>query len=785
MNIQDLIQKIVSAAQRARKMYPKVTEDLLKFELINFQTETFWQSSAISSRNGYYAMQGDAPIFFASSSWTTYKLPITTAIPTLCTYTGLIIGNILFAIHRNDGSIEYVSVSSAETVSFRLPANTEALEVSVYLSGMITAKVEVERRKYTDITPYVQNWPVVEMKQSRDKFSGVMVEVSTPIEVTGYVRDIFKTMVEEQGLYARAGFNIYKRNNRGNEYKLIRSFEVDFQTYKEFDDHVEFGSIKSDLQEIVKSGLNTKYDFYVSSLTDAKKWDYERMVLLNSIKYTMGTDTIVPNPNPIGGTMYLPISYLNAELVQNYRNATLDFKSQPFVHFDSQFNEYFFKTGVDLSCTLSMKFKIKLDIWESPSSNHTFQIIVSAYNGHQVVDLWKYPDPAIDLILGVNNIEIEVDVSIDIALKTNDIIYLHTSGGTNRIINNIQYTEFEYFNLQWTDRGDKINRVDLIKPEKLLQKFLDNISGIPNRFTAQIDWNESFSPMLCAAESIRNYPNAMIHGSLKDFREWMSALGYESAYQGDILIYKRRKEFFKPDVTALSLSDREVSTMRIEANEDVCYTSVEVGYKKEDYGESANGRLEVNTQFDYATGYKSMNENVKSIISPYRSDSIGAELLFGKRGEKITDNSSDNDIFALQMQENASNYTYSIENAITVQDGITLYNGSLNPRFLALRNQSVLGIITDKLKFTATDGYRSGTIGGQNIIYSDIDITEKLFEPFNYILSVGSHLDMPDDDVQDGIIHFNYKGRLRKGYIYELQKACREKPVEFVLYMVK
>lgn len=790
MTVQEIIQKIEAAAQRNRLLHPRVTENLLKFEMINFQTETFWQSSAISSRNGYYAMQGDTPIFFASSSWTTYKLPIATAIPTLCTYTGLVIGNILFAIHRNDGSIEYVPISSAETVSFQLPENTEALEVSVYLSGMITAKVEVERRQYADITPYVQNWPTINMTQTRKDFSGVTLDVTSQIEVSGLAADIMKALVEENSLYARVGFNIYKRQDRTNNYDLLRGFEVDFLTYVEYDDHVEFQSIKNDLQEYVKSGLSTKFDFPVSSLTDAKKWDYDRMVLLNSVNYTMGTDTVIDNPNPIGGPMFLPVSYSNSELVQNDRNATLDFKSQPFSHFDTSPNQYFFKTGADLSCTLNMKFKIKLDIHEGTANPGTLKIVVSAWRevsgGHQVVDLWNSPGAILGT--GSNNIEIEVDVSIEIDLKANDIIYLHTSGGTNRIIYNIEYTEFEYFNLQWTDRGKSIIGIDLIRPERLLQRFLDSISGVINKFIANIEWSELSTIMLCAGETIRGFENATLHGSLKDFIEWISVLGYQYSYEGNTMTFRFTPEYYKKDIVSMELSQDEVSNMRIEANDEVAYTSIEIGYKKQDYGESANGIFETNTQFNYSTGYRNQTENVLSLMSPYRSDSIGAELLFWKRGELIKDNSSDNDIFALEMIETETNFVYSTLFTIRTEfPDIILYNALLNPHYLAIRNRFIIGIITNTIQFTATDGYRHATIGGDNIMYSDISIDplQKLYEPLNYRIDVGSHLDMPVGSAMNGLIYFDYKGTIRKGFIQEITKECQEKQGEWLLSMVK
>jgi hypothetical protein len=350
-----------------------------------------------------------------------------------------------------------------------------------------------------------------------------------------------------------------------------------------------------------------------------------------------------------------------------------------------------------------------------------------------------------------------------------------------------RYTSFDIFTIDWLSTATAVRNIDLIWPARLLQRLLDSVSPIKNKYASRIEWDETFVPMLCAAETIRQFPEPTLHGSLSDFMKWMDALGYSYAYQGDTLVYKRRDLLYKPDVTAIELREDQVRDMRIEVNDEVIYSSVEVGYKKEDYGESANGRLEVNATFNYNTGYINPEGKTLSLISPYRSDSIGLEILLNKRGEKITDNSSDNDIFALQMQESIYNYIYSEQNKIRVEsDGydIYLYNGSLNPRFLAIRNQYIAGIITNRLTFASTDGYRKGTINGTGI-FTDILLSGKLYEPFVYSFNVGSHLDAPDENIRDGLVYFSYKGEIRRGYIKNITKSVPEKEGEWELFVVK
>ena len=799
MTVQEIIQKIEDAEIRERSRRLVVTEPLLKFEMINYLSDSFDKDDSTLNKDGYYAMMGGVPTFINTTNWVTFTMPIASTESAIAKFIRFSLnGGELFVITKTDDTKEYVNVPNTVNnpidFSIQLPENTQYIEVSYLLQPsptpiQIVFEIEVERFQYVNITPYVSNWPTVDMTQERNGFSGVTLEVTNQIEVSGLAADIMKTLVEEKSLYARVGFNIYKRQKKNNNYDLLRGFEVDFLTYVEYDDHVEFQAIKNDLQEYVKSGLSTKFDFPVSSLTDAKKWDYERMVLLNSINYTMPVGD--PINNPIEDDfldMYFPISYSNAELVPNENNATLDFTSQSFTQYISADPKYLFKTGFDITMNLKLKAQVSLGVRNASSGTdyRNFSLEILIIRGGSLIPLWS--SNVISIPKGNSNVNFDIDINQEITLNAGDSILMKTTAQFPVHVFWIQYNEFNYFNLQWTDRGESINGIDLIRPERLLRRFLDSISGVINKFTANIEWSELSTIMLCAGETIRGFENAILHGSLRDFISWMAVLGYQYSYEGNAMTFRFTPEYYKKDIVSMELSEDEVSNMRIEANDEVAYTSIEIGYKKEDYNESTNGKLEVNTQFNYSTGYRNQTENVLSLLSPYRSDSIGAELLFWKRGENIKDNSSDNDIFALEMFETDTNFEYSTLYTIGTEfPDIILYNALLNPHYLVTRNRFIIGIITNSVQFTATDGYRNATINDDDIMYSNVDINplQKLYEPLNYRLDVGSHLDMPMGNAMNGLIYFDYKGTTRKGFIQEITKECQEKQGEWLLSMVK
>jgi hypothetical protein len=801
MNIQDIIQRIGAEDEKENIIRPVMTLPLLKFELINYLYDTYTPAGVTQS--GYYTFENNQAVWHSDPDWRTVNVPVSVSGRTICNYHGKITRDIVFIIVTGI-TATYCHVSGKEDnplydVTFAVPENTTVVTASYYNNPVFTDfNLKVRREQYTDITRYVKNWDDLDIKLSRDGFNAVMLEISTPIELSGYAGDLVRKLIEDNGLYAETGVNIYKRNDYGDTYNLLRRFEADFLSYEEYDDYVEFGLTNNALQDVIKSGKSTKFDYPVSSLTEIKKWNYaNRMVLLNNIPYTLPL-TEEPIDNPYDASiwpMYLPASLGNAEVVQRDDNVGMDYKSQSFEPKNSDNIKYIFKPGKELGgLILSVKFSIKAEVVNL--NNETRPCYLNISKASMSSNDTDYPMISKSVEVPANTtmvVQFDVDETATGSLNSDErlIFYLDMQSVTpssRSHIHWIQYLSFDHFGIKWMDTGDAVNNIDLIRPAALLQRLLDSVSPIKNKYTSRIEWSETFTPMLCAAETIREFPEAALHGSLSDFMKWMEVLGYSYTFEDDALVYKRRYQFYKYWTSTLNLKENEVSGLKTEVNNDVAYNVVETGYKKEDYNESANGKLEVNATFNYNTGYINPEGKTLSLISPYRSDSIGVEVLLNKRGEKIKDDQSDNDIFALQMDEATNSYIYSEENKIKVESesyDIYLYNGSLCPYLLASRNQDLAGIITKRLMFASTDGYRKGTIDGKSI-FTDIDIIAKgLYAPFTYSFNVGSHLDIPDENVRDGLVFFEYKGVQRMGYIKNITKSVPEKEGEWELFMYK
>lgn len=204
-------------------------------------------------------------------------------------------------------------------------------------------------------------------------------------------------------------------------------------------------------------------------------------------------------------------------------------------------------------------------------------------------------------------------------------------------------------------------------------------------------------------------------------------------------------------------------------NEGLVYSSVKVGYDKQDY-DSINGRDEFRFTNEFSTGLKLL-DNTLSLISPYRADAYGIEFLVQKRGEDTTDNSSDNDVFFVDCVNNPSTGTldlyrpYSAAQLSGLLSPETMFNIQYSPRFMLEANKKYIGTCTNLLKFASSDGNSDVSINGVKET-DDLSIPERLFTVSEVEVST-CDIKAPDD--LTGLVSLNNKGKVITGYIKQIK----------------
>lgn len=645
----------------------------------------------------------------------------------------------------------------------------------IYLPSSVDIVREFYNDPVIDATNQIADLETLEHIFQRDKTSGVITDTSFPMEFVKKAGAFIKSKFDQDGLYAEMQCLFYQRGKRDNNYTLVKKSFLYPASYKEYQDKIIIESADDDLTKMINSEGKTKYDILVDDVKDVKFWQYKRMNLVMQGEYTMpvNQDDITPNSQK-----FMPrINLDTSEVIPGAGDP--DFRSQEYRTDLS--SGYFFKAGnSNAKIHVQAKFSVRGEAGDrnNPIEFVNMHIAARAHNGN-IRPLHSLPNGTIQFDNSTPTPTFHGDVIIDYDQnKTGQQVFLGEEVfmyiECNNHITMFKSSTFDYFNVSMRATSLPNINIDVVDPLRLIQKYLDEMSGVPRSFRASIEWEEKdYRTMMVAAESIRGIPGAKLHGSPNDFFDWMKVLGYEYECIDRNLVFKTRDKFFDRNVTAMSLKAEELADLIVQADNTYAYTTVEIGYDKKDY-DSVNGRCEANGKYCYTTGLVATSDNKLSLISPYRADSMGIEYLCQERAKDSTDTKSDNDVFFVALKDNGNLYTEYKDMKITDSVyGVEMFNAPFNPFFLVKRNESLIGINAKEVKFKSTDMSRTAEIIEGNIVidpYVNQAISKGLFNPIEYNFAAGFDQDLPAPALRNGLVKFVWKKEILQGFIKEVRK---------------
>lgn len=693
-------------------------------------------------------------------------------------------------------------------VEFAVPANCKTIYITCDNSHVDDYYLRTFLGNPFDVSDCIDDWESLEVTISRDGTSGAMSEVSFPVNLVLRAREFVKDIFDRNALYSKALLSIYRRGDTNANYTLIKETPLDFSTYKEYEDRVTIETIQAELAEIINSEGKTKYEVPVADVKESKPWLYQRITFMNLGKYELATDTPVTGVQAYN-YVALPMTMVNSEQVPGEETIFKDERLSP--NKDDNYNpiDYFFRSFSKEDVTVNISIDLSFE------SYGRFSQASGTIDGNVVLAIYKFKDyskpSGYEVVGGPWTLAMSEyskdntwawakfkgdinDTKFQVTLKENECLsfvwaFRNDYGAVEQ--GQFTFTRFGKFQIDYMSKSKQEARIDIISPSVLLQKYVDMMTGQEGRFHASIDWQEDFDIMIVAAESIRRIEGAKLYGSPNDFFDWMNVLGYEYKVDGRKLTFRRRDEFFKKNVTAMRMREDEVADLIIQSDGTYAYTSVEIGYDKQDY-DSINGRCEANGTFAYTTGYVTRDDNKLSLVSPYRADSIGIELLCQETDKETTDKDSDNDVFFIAVTSGLGRYlTYEKQVIEDIEIGLNMFNAPFNPYNLVKRNESLIGINTNKLKFKSTDMSRTAQIVNRVnnrgfSPYVDQAITKKLFDPIEYNFAAGSQKDLPAEAKRDGVISVAWNDKTYTGFIKQIRKNyAAESETTWVLWAVK
>ncbi len=618
----------------------------------------------------------------------------------------------------------------------------------------------------------IENWKQLEFTLKRDRTSGIFHQISFPFEFALEAYDVVKNIYETYRHRSQGDMYIYLLKNDWpwveEQYHEPQIFNLDFISYSKTDNIIKVDTKRVSLYDYLKVKNKMVYDIPVSELKAEKTWNFERIMMANTISLRAANSQELNLTNGIQSKT-VGISYESSEV------AVKDIVYERTIASLADFNSdsYFLEVNDKLENPVEITFNINLsDIYVKGSSVRRARLILST--NYDTSNPWSVSGPHKDITPNVRTSWVATEkfmayrgnrFYLILALDT-DLVPLKHLLEVNGLVG-VEY------NAKY-----KPVSVDMIDPKVLLQSMVDRMTNSTGIYTSDIeDFNTDSNNliMLSAAESIRGIPvtannEAKVHTSYRDFVTWMNAYGYEQHVDGTHLNIRKRHKGFRADLTAMELGERECADLREYVDEERLYPGLKIGYNRKEI-DNVNGRFEFNGIHDYVTDLNIIDK-VLELISPYRADCYGIEFLTQERGKDSTDNKSDKDLFLVNVKEAASTY----ETVTSVFSGnypgsSTIFNGNLNPYNLMKINEDLLGVSAARMEFTASDSNAQIIIDGQRIDQNyDIPEGAGLFDPTIYDIASRNIQHLPSGENVNGIVRFRYKGQVYEGFIEEISK---------------
>lgn len=643
---------------------------------------------------------------------------------------------------------------------------------------MFKCELLIGENRY-DVTDDLKNWDDFDLSQKRSNYDGVVRTFSTKFEFVKRAYNFLKSEFYSQYLDATSTVIFSLRNNSW-EYDEVFRCALDFSTYSDDGYVVSINAIDNTLAAIIKAKKSIQYEYPVADL-ETSILNYDRLRMTSNIKWVDGGSL---SSDASYSEIIIPARTVNC-LFPIYINGDPEISTKDVVEIRDVSAKGLTNYPYDLLDTFISSLKDGLTI------NLSFDFSITYSSTYPQVRLVKISNGSYDVIKSWGNSLNKIEYSGEILLNSGEGLALHFWASIELAIDVTVHVSNFNFSVTFQDRGKAVD-IDVISPKTILSKLLDSMTENTIEHSSGIDYTFpssggiAFNRLLertyiMAAESARGLPKAKIYTSYKKFCEWMETeFGYVPIINENTVTFRHRDKLFSS--TVVKDLGTKINDYELTVNDSLIYSSVKVGYDKQDY-DSINGRDEFRFTNEFSTGLK-LTDNTLSLISPYRADAYGIEFLVQKRGEDTTDNDSDNDVFFVDCVKDTStgildlNRPYSESQLSGLLSPDTMFNLNYSPRFMLEANKKYIGACTNMLKFTSSDGNSDVSIDGVKET-DDFSIPERLFTVSEVEVET-SDIGAPDDLL--GLVSLNNKGEVITGYIKQLKlNIAKDKSASYSL----
>lgn len=648
---------------------------------------------------------------------------------------------------------------------------------------MIKAVLLIGGKRY-DVTDHLKNWEDVEISAKRKDLGGVVRSFSNKFEFVKGAYDLLEAEYLSNYTRASAILVIGVLNDSWGYNEKFRC-KLDFSTYQSDGYTISINAIDDSVASIINANKSQVYDIPVSELKEDTLY-YDRIKLLN--KSTM---YITPNfENELmpdydrfmalrlqSRETLLPLAY--GEISTPVKGVMEVYDVGMDIPYDNAGKTGYFALCLVDKIEINLRIRMVVDLLTTA--------VTSLHIRHMSADNKLKSDKAILLSKDGSSAGVtSVDESLSYAMRDGDrlIAYILCVTSIGEDIDEIIKISREYdFYIDYSARNKPVN-IDAFSPKKLLSSLLSRM-GVS--LSDDIVSGSMPIPWMMAAESVRGIKDAKVHTSFSKFCDFAKALlGYDYEILDNSVRFRHMNDFFVNETKELD----HVSNMELSVDESLIYSGVEIGFDKQDYDE-INGRDEFHFKSSFSTGLD-IKDNILSLISPYRADCYGLEFLANERDEESKDTDSDNDIFIVHARKDGDRLVLVREEnggAIYAVTGVlfpdTIFNASYSPRNMLLVNKERLGICTDYLSFTASDGNSSISIGGvSETLPISLPVNDRRIRIDKVSLETPGLSPFPGN--YRGKLSFSYAGRSYEGWVSEItEKIGKYQTASYSLILSK
>lgn len=648
---------------------------------------------------------------------------------------------------------------------------------------MIKAVLLIGGKRY-DVTDHLKNWEDVEISAKRKDLGGVVRSFSNKFEFVKGAYDLLEAEYLSNYTKASAILVIGVLNDSWGYNEKFRC-KLDFSTYQSDGYTISINAIDDSVASIINANKSQVYDIPVSELKEDTLY-YDRIKLLN--KSTM---YITPNfENELmpdydrfmalrlqSRETLLPLAY--GEISTPVKGVMEVYDVGMDIPYDNAGKTGYFALCLVDKIEINLRIRMVVDLLTTA--------VTSLHIRHMSADNKLKSDKAILLSKDGSSAGVtSVDESLSYAMRDGDrlIAYILCVTSIGEDIDEIIKISRDYdFYIDYSARNKPVN-IDAFSPKKLLSSLLSRM-GVS--LSGDIVSGSMPIPWMMAAESVRGIKDAKVHTSFSKFCDFAKALlGYDYEILDNSVRFRHMNDFFVNETKELD----HVSNMELSVDESLIYSGVEIGFDKQDYDE-INGRDEFHFKSSFSTGLD-IKDNILSLISPYRADCYGLEFLANERDEESKDTDSDNDIFIVHARKDGDRLVLVREEnggAIYAVTGVlfpdTIFNASYSPRNMILVNKERLGICTDYLSFTASDGNSSISIGGvSETLPISLPVNDRRIRIDKVSLETPGLSPFPVN--YRGKLSFSYAGRSYEGWVSEItEKIGKPQTTSYSLILSK